>query len=85
MKNNGIKWLISKSGGNPVTAPPSSRPISEFLKGRLVVGSGLDANCSDKLIEAIQRSSKLFDSVMASEIINRYPLKYSKIYAADCE
>lgn len=27
-----------------------------------VVGNGTDANSSDKLIEAIQRSSKLFDS-----------------------
>lgn len=30
----------------------------------MVVGGGLDANCSDKLIEAIQHASKLFDSVM---------------------
>jgi len=38
-----------------------------FVKGNtVVIGSVLDANCSDKLIEAIQRASKLFDSVMVA-------------------
>ncbi len=31
--------------------------------GKLVVGGGYSENSSDKLIEAIQRASKLFDSV----------------------
>ncbi len=35
-------------------------------KSGMVVGGGYSANCSDKLIEAIQRSSKLFDSVMVA-------------------
>ncbi|MFZ4125702.1 MAG: hypothetical protein ACOYJ2_06495 [Rickettsiales bacterium] len=35
-----------------------------WLVWDLVVDNGLDANCSDKFIEAIQRASKLFDSVM---------------------
>jgi len=53
----------------PVAAPrvaPSGRSV--------VVGSGLNANCSDKLLEAIQRSSKLFDSVMDSSANNQNSL-----------
>ncbi len=40
----------------------------------MVVGSGLDSNCSDKLLEAIQRSSKLFDSVMDTSADNQNSL-----------
>jgi hypothetical protein len=36
---------------------------AENILEEMVVGSGYSANCSDKLIEAIQRASKLFDSV----------------------
>lgn len=43
-----------KSGQNPRTVPPYSRPTSELLKGRLVVGSGLTSNSYNELIDAIQ-------------------------------
>lgn len=56
-----LNGSTSKSGQNPRTAALGSRPTSEFLKERLVVGSGLDANFLDMLIESIQRSNSLFD------------------------
>ena len=46
-------------------------------KWGMVVGSGLDSNCSDKLLEAIQRSSKLFDSVMDSGATNQNSASFS--------
>ena len=62
-----LNGLISKSGQNPRTAAPSNKPASEFLKGRVVVGSGLGANQLVVFVNAMNEMGKIFESPVKLE------------------
>jgi len=62
-----LNGSISKSGQNPRTAPPNSRPTSEFLKGKMVVGSGLGANQLVVFVNAMNEMGKIFESPVKLE------------------
>jgi hypothetical protein len=81
-----VSFILDANGNfrppanNPVRTVQQSESTGESCSNKgMVVGSGYYANCSNNLLEAIQRSSKLFDSVMDSGAMNQNEVSFSAV------